>query len=273
MVRRLIGVLLGLYLVEAVLIQFAPKLGLPAVRWLSLVHEDVWAGKLWMLATYGGLHDVGGNPLIDIAVFVAFVAGIIALFRSDYGRREPGVSFIATLAGAMALGQLGFGAPMHVAGNVVVLWFFGADFERRWGGSRFATFYLGAIIAGGLLSALVWLWAPSLTGQVVLGASGGSLALVAAFAVYYPDAQVLYGFMVPIKGKHLIVLSFVFDLVNLIGRGEVAIVVHAGGALFGYLLTTGNWRPTKLRRRFGRGPSKPAPHLRIVKSDGDRWIH
>ena len=271
MVRTLIAVLLGVYAVDVVASTVAPALVATAFEWVALIHDAFWRhGRVWTAVTYGVLHDVGRAPLLDVAVCAAFIFGLIAFYRSPLGRREPGLAQIGMIVGSMILGQLGLGAPFHVLGNAMVLWFFGPEFERRWGGARFLRFCVACVAGGALLSSALWWVMPGVAGSSVIGASGATVGLIAAFSIYFPEAQVFYGLAVPIRGKHLVIIAFLFDFVNLIGPGTTAILVHAGGALTAFLMTTGYWRPSKWRR--GGSPQKPIPHLRLVKPGRNDWI-
>ena len=79
------------------------------------------------------------------------------------------------------------GGVIHLAGNMLYLFIFGAAVEMRFGHQRYLGFYLAAGIAGGL--AMVFIDPAS---EVpVIGASGAIAAVLGAYFVLYPRAQIL----------------------------------------------------------------------------------
>ena len=134
----------------------------------------------------------------------------------------------------------------HILFNMLTLSIFGGPVESRLGSARFAMLYL----AGGLTAAFFFLgqawWEAgfsvsvlSQNSQEIVGASGAVLAVVAAFAVYYPDARLfIFPIPFPIRARKavifFIVLSVVFMFVpalSFIGHSA-----HIGGLVAGYWL-------------------------------------
>ncbi len=79
------------------------------------------------------------------------------------------------------------GGVLHLAGNMLFLFIFGAAVEMRFGARRYLYFYLAAGVAGGL--AMVFI---DSTAEVpVIGASGAVAAVLGAYFVLYPRARIL----------------------------------------------------------------------------------
>ncbi len=134
----------------------------------------------------------------------------------------------------------------HILFNMLTLSIFGGPVESRLGSRRFAVLYL----VGGLTAAFFFLgqawWEAGFSlvtlgenTQEIVGASGAVLAVVAAFAVYYPDARLfIFPIPFPVRARKavifFIILSVAFMFVpalSFIGHSA-----HIGGLVAGYFL-------------------------------------
>ncbi|MCA9515327.1 MAG: rhomboid family intramembrane serine protease [Myxococcales bacterium] len=157
----------------------------------------------------------------------------------------------------------------HVAFNLLGLYFLGPILEGRWGGRTFLKFFILSGVIGGVFTVLAGLLVPAWFSAPVLGASGSILAIIAAYSILLPQSEILLMFVLPVKGRWLIWISLGIDLAMFLasspGDGGVAVQTHLGGALGGWLLITGNWRPAVAWGRFrlwtkkklGGGGKKP----------------
>jgi len=75
---------------------------------------------------------------------------------------------------------------IHLAGNMVYLWFFGRKVEGDMGAFRYLGFYLLA----GTLSSIVYVIFSYQSQLPVIGASGAIAAVLAAYLYYHPKARV-----------------------------------------------------------------------------------
>jgi membrane associated rhomboid family serine protease len=168
------------------------------------------------------------------------------------------------------------GGLFHLLFNMLALWMFGCDLERRWGSQFFLKYYFVSVVGGGILNTLF------LPGQVApsIGASAGIYGILLAYGLIYPNQIVYFYFLFPIKMKHFVWIiggiAFYSSIAS--GQGGIAHLAHLGGMLFGYLYLRGGnpWdrlrlyldqrRLARLRRRFQvvRGKrsedSKPTLH-------------
>ena len=129
------------------------------------------------------------------------------------------------------------GDLIHLAVNSLGLWVFGTPVEQRLGSRRFLLFYfycgIGAAVFSLLLTALTPI-AP------FVGASGAVLGLVVAFAMSWPDTElIVFPIPVPIRARTLAIGLVAFNAVMALplfrGGSNIAYEAHLGGALFGYL--------------------------------------
>ena len=166
---------------------------------------------------------------------------------------------------------------MHIFFNMFGLYMFGSILEAHWGAKRFLNFYF---ITGLGALALQWgvqaFELYQITGSVIdngrmqlemlaqgqynpqvfneaqasnirsvyfgtmVGASGALFGVMTAFAVLYPNLELMLMFIpVPVKAKYFIPAYIVLELflgVSRIEGDSVAHFAHLGGALIGYIL-------------------------------------
>lgn len=128
---------------------------------------------------------------------------------------------------------------LHLAFNLLMLFFFGPAVEDRMGGPRFASYYLVCGLGGAILSFGLMVTTPV---SMVIGASGAVFGVALAFAMYWPDAPVwVFPIPIPIKAKWLVIFLATLSLVAAIlgARNGVAHLAHLGGFAFGFLFLRG----------------------------------
>lgn len=151
------------------------------------------------------------------------------------------------------------GGWLHLLSNMWYLWIFGDNIEDRLGHGAFASFYL----LGGVLASLCHWAVDPLSTVPVVGASGAIAAVLGAFAITHPTANVrcllfLVIFVTVIDLPALAVLGFWFVQQLLEGFGAlelgtgggVAWWAHVGGFIAGLML---------MPLLVGREPPPPAP--------------
>jgi membrane associated rhomboid family serine protease len=150
--------------------------------------------------------------------------------------------------------QFVHGSILHLAFNLLALYFFGPPVEARLGGRRFLGFYLLCGFGGAALSALL---VPLIGDQLVVGASAAILGVAVAFAWYWPDAPVMvFPFPEPFAAKWLVIFTVAISLVLAwlsAATGMSDGISHLGGigtALV--ILKTADWRSTRHERRLRR---------------------
>lgn len=122
---------------------------------------------------------------------------------------------------------------MHLAFNMLALYFFGREVEALYGPAKFLFLYVGAAVMGGLLFCIDYH-----LGTPVIGASGAIYAIMVVFALHFPFQKVLVFFLLPLEVWIVVLIAIGFDVsMYLAGGGSdgVAHLAHLGGAGFGYL--------------------------------------
>ena len=131
------------------------------------------------------------------------------------------------------------GGILHLLGNMLYLWIFGNNVEDAMGHVRFIIFYL---LTGLMASATHIILMPNATVPMI-GASGAISGVLGAYFVLYPWAKVhtlifLFFFITVIQIPAMVILGFwfIFQLLSVFSRSNVAWFAHIGGFLSGMLL-------------------------------------
>ena len=141
----------------------------------------------------------------------------------------------------------------HLFFNMLSLYIFGVQLERRMGSGEFLLFYLVSGIGAGLVTMLV----NNATGQglvYVVGASGAVFAVLLAFAAFFPDTRIFIFGILPMRAPTAVLvfaaIEVFFMFTNL--NSGVAHLAHLAGILIGYLLLLLRFRINAIRVFFPR---------------------
>ncbi len=125
------------------------------------------------------------------------------------------------------------GSIFHFLFNMLWLWWMGRPVEERLGTRSFLTVYLGAGLMGALVDVIVSFAAES---TLVIGASGAVFGVMVAFAMLFPRTPIMLFLLPPIEARFVVGGLIALDIIFLNSGGQVARIVHLGGALGGFLL-------------------------------------
>jgi membrane associated rhomboid family serine protease len=148
----------------------------------------------------------------------------------------------------------------HILFNMLGLFFFGTQVERRIGSSEFLLFYLLTGVLAGIFSYGVYMLT-GMYGVVLLGASGAVFAVLLAFAVYYPTANIYIMGIFPVRAPLLVIGYTAIELFSQMFsvRSGVAHLTHLAGFAFAFLyfLVRQGINPIDVFRGGGRGRRWP----------------
>ena len=153
---------------------------------------------------------------------------------------------------------------LHLVGNMLMLFVFGTPVEHRLGGRAFILYYLYCGIGAAFVSLALSGLMPSAATPMV-GASGAVLGVGVAFALLWPDAELLvFPLPMPVKARTFILVIIGIDVVlsQLTPRDGIAHLAHVGGAGFGYLF----FRLQALSRRSPHPPPRAVERVVMVQS-------
>ena len=155
------------------------------------------------------------------------------------------------------------GGALHILFNMLGVWMFGVELERRWGTRFFIQYYAVSGIGGGLTFLIISLLPFQATAVTyvtpAVGASGALFGLLLAFAIYYPERPIML-LLVFVPARIFVMIYGGFALLNTFqpSRG-VADAAHLGGMIFGYLyLKGGSGLTAEIRVPLSQVEDEPA---------------
>ena len=162
------------------------------------------------------------------------------------------------------------GSVLHVAFNMLWLWWMGRPVEEQLGSRNFLVIYFGSGIGGALINLV---FSPFLGATLTIGASGAVFGMMVAFAMLFPRIPIMLLFLPPIEARFLVAGLIVIDLLLISSASDnVARIVHLGGAFWGYVLVKLYFRGyhydlwfEQFKQRFR---SKPKPRKPSGKPSG-----
>ena len=157
----------------------------------------------------------------------------------------------------------------HILFNMLALWMFGVELERRWGTRGFLWYYaitgVGAGLATVVVSLLPFDATRSIYGATTIGASGAIYGLLLAWALLFPTRQILFMFIFPLPARVAALLMGAMSFMAAVSgqNGSVAEATHLAGFVIGWIYLRGpaslklelqyrlaKWRMDRARRRF-----------------------
>jgi membrane associated rhomboid family serine protease len=209
--------------------------GIPVVTALIVAaNVAVWIYMLTLVENYSALY-----AFFDRWAFHAFA------FFSAVSDRQ----LTLETATPLLTHQFVHAGWLHIAGNMLFLWVFGAAVEQRIGRVRFLIFYLVAGCVAALAQGIYQILSFQFGGGLV-GASGAISGVLGAYLVLTPMARVraivpIGLFMTPITLPAILLLGewFALQIVAIVqvlrvvgDTAEVAYFAHVGGFVFGVVL-------------------------------------
>jgi membrane associated rhomboid family serine protease len=182
---------------------------------------------------------------------------LLGFSRADLGRHRYWT------VGTYMFAHAGF---WHLALNMYMLWAFGPRLEAMWSPAAFTRYYLWCGLGGVVFHA-----AFVNSGAVMVGASAAVFGVVLAYAARWPDDEVYFFGLVPMKVKWLVAFMAVINLgMGLLSLDDVgggtAYLAHIGGLAFGwlYLRTPSAQSFDRLRERIAQAPDVTDERPRAV---------
>ena len=126
----------------------------------------------------------------------------------------------------------GFG---HILFNMLMLWMFGQDLERDWGGRRFLEFYFFCGVGAGLCDVAARFIFGGLDIPTI-GNSGAVYGILFAFGWLYPDRTVLFALIFPIPARIFVAILGGIQFLSTFGsNSDVSHIAHLGGMVFAWV--------------------------------------
>jgi membrane associated rhomboid family serine protease len=128
------------------------------------------------------------------------------------------------------------GGISHLLFNMLALFIFGTQVERRIGSKEFLLYYMSTGILAGFFSFAVYLFTGAYE-VFLLGASGAIFAVQLAYAVLFPDARVYVWGILPLRAPVMVLGFTAIELFSQVfGRQNgIAHLTHLAGFAFGWI--------------------------------------
>ncbi|MFV2006339.1 MAG: rhomboid family intramembrane serine protease [Longimicrobiales bacterium] len=155
------------------------------------------------------------------------------------------------------------GDLMHLAGNMIALFFFGPPLERRWGSREFTKYYLICGMGGVGLS---FIFASS---AAIIGASAAVYGVMLAFAMTWPKAPIYIWGIYPVQARWLVAFFFLLAFSSAFGGadGGIAYFAHLGGLVTGFIYLKSDWKAAGKLQRFANAAGTKVRRLAIVPGE------
>jgi membrane associated rhomboid family serine protease len=226
----------------------------------------------------GSVGTFGPGPITP-AIRALLIANV-AVFLVTYAFRDPMIDLfglrpqaVLTEAWVWQLGTHMFlhdpGGFGHILFNMLLLWMFGVELERRWGSQAFMRYYLTTGVGAGVVTVLVSLLPFASTRAIyavpTIGASGAIYALLMAWAMLFPHRTMLFMMIFPLPARTVAAILGAIAFFSAVGgyNSGVAEFTHLGGMLVGWLYLQGptnlrlalryrltKWRMERMRKKF-----------------------
>jgi len=172
-------------------------------------------------------------------------------------------------------------APLGLVFACACLFSFGRELCYRWGAAWLLWSYAAVTVLTGLVTCLVgFLW-PSVMINAYFTAWATIDAMIIAWAIAVPHAQMVFNFVLPLRGRQIIYVTIGITVLAGLFAGLHQVVPHlvAIAATMFYMRDPALysfWLRMKLRA-LQHAPRKRSAHLRPVDRDDvskpPRWLH
>ncbi len=128
------------------------------------------------------------------------------------------------------------GSITHILLNMLGLFFFGTQVERRMGSHEFLLFYLASGVLAGIFSYAVYRFTGNYN-VYLLGASGAVYAVLLAYATYFPGSIVYVMGIIPVKAPLLVLIFTAIAVFSQVFgySSAVAHLTHLAGFGFAFI--------------------------------------
>lgn len=119
----------------------------------------------------------------------------------------------------------------HILFNMLNLWMFGSEIERLWVKKDIYVLYFFSILMGGIFFISSNLL--QFSNGYVIGASGGVFGVLTCYAFLWPNRELLFFGVIPVRAKYLVPIILFLGII--LDAGRISHSAHFGGIFAGYL--------------------------------------
>ncbi len=163
--------------------------------------------------------------------------------------------------------------------NGLVVWFIGSELEAQWGTKIYLRFLLLVVVGVGLIFTLVnlvfFFGTPMYSGSIH-GLSGINFALLIAYSLLFPDRQMAFMMIFPVRARTFcwllagieaylaIFSSFSTSWAHLLAMGVSFLIIHFQTNALVRNVLHASWQPRSGKKSSGK------KHLYVVKDDDQK---
>jgi len=183
------------------------------------------------------------NILIIVIIITAIISFMVPNGSSNFEKYKFSVGAILQRKEYIRLLTAGFlhADIMHLAFNMLTLYFFGPVVIQGFGNIGFVIIYFGSILLGNIFSLFVYQKQPWYS---AIGASGGVSGILFSAIALYPSIGIYFFFIpIPIPGYIFGLVYFgysVYMMLNPRQHDNIGHAAHLGGAFFGLVYAVAN---------------------------------
>lgn len=162
---------------------------------------------------------------------------------------------------------------MSMLFNGLILWFIGSELESQWGTKIYLRFLLLVVLGVGLIFSLVnliFFFGTSVHFASLYGLSGINLALLIAYSLIYPDRQMAFMMIFPMKARTFCWILVAIEAYMAIFTSIKTSWAHLLGMAISFLIIHFQNRPLikkVLKSQWGESRKAKKKHLYVVKDD------
>jgi membrane associated rhomboid family serine protease len=191
--------------------------------------RDEWGnptvqGISWRDRIPSGLPVSSSGIILLICVVVYLMSLIIPGFVYGYLALNP--AYLISRPWTLITHMFVHASFDHLFWNMLFLFFFGMELERRVGEVRFLEIY----ILSGIVAALAQIF---IFPGLLVGASGALYGAMGCLAIIAPEIRVLLFFVIPLSIRAAVVLFAAVDFLTIGAADNIAHMAHITGLLVG----------------------------------------
>jgi membrane associated rhomboid family serine protease len=231
----------------------------------------------------GGGFSFGGRVPRDIGALIAVT--VVASLLGAIGERNgfPLFTWGSFLPDAILRGEVWRLVtwifletdPLRLLFGALALYWFGRDLALAWGPRRFLGVYFGLTVLAALLTLFVALvvWPEAMMAHPFIGNWPLADAMLIAWALLYPDKQILLFFVLPVSGRIIFWITLLGTVAYAAYGGFHNFVPHLAAEVLMIAYCRGlSPRRLWLKLRLSsleRSAKKRARHLKVVEGGGE----
>lgn len=187
---------------------------------------EPWDNRGWRRGLSARLPVSYAGAILLACIFVFFLSLINRSFVLSYLALNP--EYVFQRPWTLVTHMFVHASFDHLFWNMLFLFFFGLELERRIGERRFLEIFIFSGVVGAIGQMLI-----SDPSTYMMGASGALYGAMGCLAIIAPEIQVLLFFVIPLRIQWAVVLYALIDLSMLGAADNIAHMGHIAGLLVG----------------------------------------